>query len=266
MVITNLSTYLLVTFRFQLLTFRLSLIAFYLGILRKIINLVALICLSILCENMELSLTHQFVLLSVNEKGGFSSDAFISMNFGMAGAILSELTLARFIEIRDEKVYASENTTGILVYDEVLRMIRTQKKQKSVQYWVSRLAYRMRKIKRLALYELGTLGIVTIKERKVLGVFKRFQYFVANKTVKMEMELAIRSVLLHDASPTVKQVLLISLISSCNMLNTMFPEKEERKMARLKSLNILEKKFQSVPVTNPGSAKDEGFVESSSLN
>lgn len=215
---------------------------------------------------MELSLTHQFVLLSVNEKGGFSGDAFISMNFGMAGAILSELTLARYIEIRDEKVNAFEKTTGILVYDEVLGMIRKAKKQKSVQYWVSRLAYRMRKIKRLALYELSTLGIVTFKEHKVLGIFKRYQYFVASKTEKTELELSIRAVLIQDAIPTVKQVLLISLISSCNMLNTMFPEKSERKIARLKAVNILEKKFSAVTSTSSDTRKGNDFANSSSLN
>ncbi len=194
---------------------------------------------------MEFCLIHQMLLLSLRKNGSFTSNSFISLNFGLAGGLLSELAIRGHIEIKDNRVTVLRPDAKNRVFDMTLKIIEAKKKPKSVQYWVSNLSYKIAKIKREALNDLVDNGILAHERKKILFFIPYHRYPLLKPEVQKLLHDEIRNILINDKKAGIMQVLLISLLQSCNAFYDLFPVRAERKMVNRKATDLIENRLKT---------------------
>ncbi|WP_223034395.1 GOLPH3/VPS74 family protein [Hanstruepera marina] len=120
----------------------------------------------------DLNLADKLLLLALDDgKGTFTAQPF-ALTYGMAGAILLELSLQEQIKIVDKKVVV--NTRSRINYpllNKYLDVIRNSKKEHSLKYLLQKLGSKQRTIKNEILDKLIASGILVKKEKKVFWVF-----------------------------------------------------------------------------------------------
>ena len=179
-----------------------------------------------------LTLPEELLLLALRDReGSVVSSASQALPFGLAGAVLLELSLQDRIVLEGGKFIVRNTTpTGNDIFDEALAKIRASKKTHKPSYWVSKLSG-LRKLKDRLLDRLAMQGILRREAHKVLWVFPTQRYPTLSGGPEMKRRELIRSAILHRVEPDERTGILISLVSACNLVNEIF-SKEERKAAQ----------------------------------
>jgi Golgi phosphoprotein 3 len=178
-----------------------------------------------------LKLSEELLLLALRDKKGtLVSSASTALKFGLAGAVLMELTLQRRLSIAEDKFTVSDPTpTGDDILDEALAKIKASQKSRKAKHWVSKLAG-IKKMKERLLDRLVNEGILRREEHRILRVISTKRYPTAYSGPEMKLRGRIRSVVLDGKTPDERTVIIISLLSACKLVNEVFV-KEERKEA-----------------------------------
>lgn len=175
-----------------------------------------------------LQLAEQLFLLALNEgKGNVSSSALL--RYGLAGGLLADLALAGRISFADGRVSVHDTEpTGDPALDAVLHALDEAGRERKLTYWLKELASRpFRDLPANRLVERGILR----KEKKC------FLWAASIETppeegapIRYQIKRDLRAVVLAGQPPEPQQIVLLSLIRSCWMLNRVFT-KDERKAA-----------------------------------
>jgi Golgi phosphoprotein 3 len=179
-----------------------------------------------------LTLPEELLLLALRDKrGSVVSSAAMALPYGLAGAVLLELSLRDSIVLQDGKfTVRNPAPTGDDILDEALAKMRASGKSHKPSYWVSKLKG-LRKMKDRLLDRLVGRGILRREEHKVLWVFPANRYPTLSGAAEMKRRDQIRSAVLHGEEPDERTFILISLVNACSLVNEIF-SKEERKAAR----------------------------------
>ena len=179
-----------------------------------------------------LTLPEDLLLLALRDKKGtVVSSASLALTYGLAGAILLELTILDKIVLEGDKFIVKDATpTGDDIFDEALAKIHASKKIRKPSYWVSKLSG-IKKLKDRLLERLVKQGILRREEHKVLWVIPTPRYPTLSGAPEMKRRELIRNAILHNVEPDERTGILISLVSACSLVNEIF-EKEERKAAK----------------------------------
>jgi len=193
---------------------------------------------------MTLNLTESFLLLALDSnKGKFLIDS-IALNYGLAGAALMKLTILNKIQIRDRKVVVIDHSlTGTQYFDEVLGMIRSSQKQRTVKYWVNRLGNRLKKLKYKVIGKLIMQGVLKEEKRKFLGIIPYKVYPATNRVPKEELRGKMLRMIRGVESIDAKHLMLLSLLESTKLTRVLFDSRAEYKKWR-KSVKELVKEFE----------------------
>lgn len=177
-----------------------------------------------------LCLHHELALLVLDDsKGTFGGGMY---QYGLAGAILSELLLQGIIQVSEDKEklvsVTHEKSVGDPILDEALTQIATSKKPRNLQHWVGQIAALKNFVHRIA-EQLSELGIVAKSEGKVLWVFTRKLW----PEIDGSYEDAIRrrmadSMFSEQQKPDDRTAVLIALAKSTNVLSSNFAPVELR--------------------------------------
>ncbi len=145
---------------------------------------------------MNLNLVDQLTLLALDdEKGSFVADSF---EYGIAGAILLELSLKEKIEIREKIEVRSHKTCGDILLDHFMDEIRNSKKKRDLQSWVQIIGGNVSYIIEETVKKLIHDGILTKKEEKILWVFSNDKYPTLNAKPENELRKRLNDILLND--------------------------------------------------------------------
>jgi hypothetical protein len=190
-------------------------------------------------EVIMLKLTEELLLLALRDKKGtLVSSASMALTYGLAGAVLMELTLRQRLSIEDSKCILNDSTpTGDDILDEALAKIGSSKKNRKPQYWVSKQCG-VKKMKDRLLDRLVNEGILRRQEHRILRVIPSKRYPTVYSGPEMKLRERIRSVVIQGKDPDERTMVIISLVNACSLINEIF-EKEERKAAksRIKELS-----------------------------
>jgi hypothetical protein len=119
------------------------------------------------------SLPEELVLLAYADDGSTELDRS-TLDYGLGGALLLELTLAGRIESVDGKVVVRDpSPTGDPLVDDALQQIVAVSRDRGPGHWVSRLS---RGVRQRVLDRLVADGILLRQEDKVLWVFPRTRF------------------------------------------------------------------------------------------
>lgn len=177
-----------------------------------------------------LSLAEELLLLALHdEKGKIVSAASMSLLYGLAGALLLELSLRDRITIENKKlILRDDKLTGDEIIDEAIVKIRQSKKPHKPDHWVSKLSG-MKNMKDRLLDRLVYQGILRKEEKKVLWVFPSKQYPTVNGKPERDARALIRAALLDGAPPDERTKTIVSLVVACDLINEIFPKGERRR-------------------------------------
>ncbi len=197
-----------------------------------------------------LTLPEELLLLALRDKKGtVVSSASLALTYGLAGAILLELTILDKIVLEGDKFIVKDATpTGDDIFDEVLAKIHASKKSRKPSYWVNKLSG-IKKLKDRLLDRLVGQGILRRKEHNVLWVIPTKRYPTLSGAPEMKRRELIRTAILHNVKPDERTSILICLVNACSLVNEIF-EKEERKVAKKRIKEIAKDEAVSKAVSD----------------
>ena len=189
-------------------------------------------------EVQPLSLPEELILMLLNEQNGyFHQVPGWDMNCAVVGAALAELSLQSRIDTDMESLHLVDRTeTGDPALDPILKEIADEPVRRNAQYWIERLVLRAESIIDLTLDRLINLGILEHHEGDfwTLAPTQRFANLYGNLqegTAGQFIKVRINEVIFTDAIPDPRDVIVICLVNTCDVLRFIYElddETEER--------------------------------------
>lgn len=177
-----------------------------------------------------LLLHEEVMLIAIRDEDGLITAGFVEQV--VAGAILAELMLDKWIRVSDEKKQTIEllikKPFGDPIIDECLELMRATEKQASLKTWLSRFA-RIKELRHKLARQLCKRGILRADEESVLWIFKRRVYPEVNPAPENKIIDRLRQAIFSDeAEVEVRTAVLISLAKGADILHIPFSRKELR--------------------------------------
>ncbi len=185
-----------------------------------------------------LTFAEEVLLLSHDEtEGVFLTVPDLTLNIALAGSVLMDLALADRIDTDLSMVTVLDDTpTGEPVLDEALAAIVAEKPLETCE-WLDRLRHHGSRLFMAALDRLIERGILRRQDTRVLWVFERRRYPLLDSHQQRDVKLRIASLLLSEELPDPRDVMIIALCDSCDLLRRVFAEEELRSSsARLEQI------------------------------
>jgi hypothetical protein len=170
----------------------------------------------------------EFLLLALSDpQGGFVHEPPERFENALAGAILMDLALMNRIDTDLEHLILIDGTsTGDPLLDEVLALIRKYPDSKSTAYWIEEIRYHIGEFRELLVGRLIDRGMLKKEEKKLLGIIPQKRYAVPQNAEERQVRERLRTTILSDDIPDPRDVLLISLMVSCNLIDRLFSRQE----------------------------------------
>ena len=189
---------------------------------------------------MHLHLFEKFVLVALDpKKGKFLIDS-LSLHYGLAGAILLELSEQNKIIIRNKRIIVSDSKyEKNAIINAGIKLLNKPKKNKKPRYWIYKIGNKSSGFKKIILKDLYNEKIIKIEVKEFLwGLIKVKRYPVFNYTVVDEIKIKLKKVVLDGEEPDIDTLLLLSLMASCKLTRILFRSKKEHRAAgkRIKDL------------------------------
>ncbi|ASN04805.1 GOLPH3/VPS74 family protein [Virgibacillus necropolis] len=181
------------------------------------------------------TIAEELLLLAMDdEKGTVVFSASESLNYGLAGAVLAELTILERIELDDKKVVViNEEETGVMFLDSVLTEIKQSNKSRKVDDWVNRINYKMGQMRNDMIQLLVEKGVLKEEEKKILWFFNQNTYPANQEIPEQEIRNRVHASLFGDEKPNARTAMLLSLIKSCNLVDEVFSKDKKKEATRL---------------------------------
>ena len=190
------------------------------------------------------------VLLLHDENGTFLPVNEHTLNSALTGAVLMDLAFANRIDTDPERLVVIDPTpTGNPVCDRILARIAAESVTANSRTWIETLsadeasADQAETIRAAALNSLVERGVLERRDEKFLWMFRSRRYPTIDGKVEQEAKKRIADVLFSDEIPDPKDVALICLVDSCNILHTIFSKREidrvEPRIEQLRKMDLI---------------------------
>lgn len=165
------------------------------------------------------ALAEELLLLAYDDETGKATMPRISLDLGMAAAVLVELALAGRIAYSDGALVAVDPTpTGEPIVDEVLTRIAADDAPRSPSSWVQRLRHGLRdKI----LGDLCGRGVVRDVDETELGFIHVHRYPTVDASVETETRQRLADALTGGPVPDERTAALATLVAAVRMEPTL---------------------------------------------
>ncbi len=185
----------------------------------------------------EITFAEELLLLAINdEKGSFVEMPSMALEYALAGAILMDLAFLNRIDTDLELLEVIDTTpTQDRVLDAVLSKLTNR--EKSAKCWVQEIACNYENLKDVLLDRLVERGILKLEHHKILWVFSTRRYPMIDSSQETEVRTRIRHIILTDEIPDPRDVVIISLVQACDLVDEIF-EPSERKQAYKRIVQI----------------------------
>jgi len=183
-----------------------------------------------------------YVMALDDHEGVIKPMPAFALDYALAGALLMELALDNRIDsdLTTLKVIASEKT-GDPLLDETLETLQACAEPQPTAYWLKQLADQSGRIEERVLESLIRKGVLRQENRRILWVFEVRRYPVQDDREVKEVCARLRELIIGDAIPDPRDVVLICLGSACRLLDDLFSSDEfERFNPRIAALSRLD--------------------------
>ena len=198
---------------------------------------------------MKLRFAEEITLLMLNDEDGeFVRVPGWSMQCAFAGSVLMDLALENRIDTDLKRLVLIDPTpVGDDLLDPTLAQIAQATETHDARHWVDRLADSAEEIREGALARLVERGILRREEDRFLWVFQSRRYPVIDGKAEREVKLRIMEVLFGNEIPDPRDIVLISLVDTCDILRELLTARElERASGRIEQVRKLDLIGQAV--------------------
>ncbi len=189
-----------------------------------------------------LSLPEELIVMLLNEQNGyFHQVPGWDLNCTVVGAALAELSLLSRIDTDMESLHLIDRTeTGDPALDPILKEIADEPVQRNAQYWVERLVLRAESIIDLTLDRLVDLEVLKHHEGGFWTLAPTQQFAnlhddQQDRTAGLFIKARINEVVFTDAIPNPRDVIVICLVNTCDVLRFIY-ELDEKMEERIRSI------------------------------
>jgi hypothetical protein len=179
---------------------------------------------------MMLNLAEELFLLALDDEDGWiAAPALNTLRYGLAAALLADLTLRGKITVEDQRIILLDLTTvGDDLLDDTLKRLADSSKPRKVKYWLNALGFR--KLPKQIAQRLVMQGVLREEEQRYLWVIPYPVHPQQDASAKYWIKQGLRAAALTSAKPERRAVVALSLMKGCRLLNLVFT-KDERKAA-----------------------------------
>lgn len=183
---------------------------------------------------MELNLLEKFLLIALDSKKGKFLIDTLSLNYGLAGAILIELSEQEKIEIKNKKVVLlNHKKSNSEVLNIVIDLIENSRKTRRIKFWVSKISNKASIFKKIILKNLRERGVILINKKEFIwGLIAVYRYPVMKDNLISDIKSKLKAIVLRNEKAEVSDVLLLSLIYSCKLTRIICPNKKDYNKAK----------------------------------
>jgi len=198
---------------------------------------------------MTLTFIEELLLLCLDDETGVLRPALAPwLDTAEAGALLMDLALRNRVDTDPERLIITDTApTGEPLLDKALAIVAELPSGQPIDSYIAALARHGERFREAALEQLCERGVLKRKDDRLLWVFKTRTYPVIDGKAEREVKLRVFSILFDDEIPDPRDVVLISLVSACNLLPVLLsPEECERVRDRVDLLRKMDLIGQSV--------------------
>ena len=189
---------------------------------------------------MNLNLIEQFLLISLDDDEGIFIADVNHLYYGIAGALLIELALEEKIELRENKLILTGKPDSVdPLINQSINAFENEKDRK-VGFWIDAFKSNGKEIKNFTLDELISKGILRREKGKILWVIPYEKYPTENPIPENKVRARIHNIVINDTKPTVKDLMLLSLIDVCKLTREAFRDESAYKIATKKIYKLAE--------------------------
>ncbi len=174
------------------------------------------------------------------EKGRFMISGMF-LQYGIAGAILLDMTLEERIDITGKSLIIKTHTTSSDPHiNEVTNLISRDPRPRSVGYWVRKLARHYNKYLLQVLNSLVHKRMIRIEHRKFLGIIPyRKSYLIESYTRSNLVRQLKNDILANSRETSPATMVMAGLIEACRMHRLLSVDREELKNIRTRLKQII---------------------------
>ncbi len=190
-----------------------------------------------------LSFVDEIVLLQLDDAHGKLVELPASAgNIVLAGAALMELAVRNRIDSDLQRLTLVDRTpTGDPILDDVLAQLAAVDGELSIGGALGHLTGNAAKYQNWALEQLIAKGVLRESEGRFLWVFPTRRYPLVDDSEQREVKARLRQLLLTDEIPEPRDVALVCLIDSCDLLGLLLtPDEAKRAAARVEQLAMMD--------------------------
>lgn len=192
-----------------------------------------------------LTFAEEILLLMLNDDTGrMENTDLLAVKYALGGSILMELAVRSKIRADEQGITVTDSSpTGIEILDSYLSVISDSEEKKDTPYWVDYLANHSEDIQSKALEMLCDKQILKEVETKILWVFETRSYPMIHDEEEKEVKKRIVEILYDDETPSERDVVLISLVDTCNLFSSILSSQEVEKLSerisRIKKMDVI---------------------------
>ncbi|MEA2105676.1 MAG: GPP34 family phosphoprotein [Bacteroidota bacterium] len=189
---------------------------------------------------MQFNLIEKYIIIALDaKKGKFVIDS-LSLHYGIAGAILLELSEMNKIKIEKKRlILIDDKFTNNEVINASIKIIKKSKRKRTAKYWVNKIGNSATRYKKQILKDLSGKNVLNIHQKSYFfGLFNFYSYPFIDRTYKDDIVDHLLEIVLDDKKADLESLLLLSLLNSSKLSRTLFSNKKDYKVAnkRIKEL------------------------------
>lgn len=179
---------------------------------------------------MSLRFAEEIILLALDDESGkLRPLPDRALELAVAGGLLMELAFANRLDTDQKQLSILDRSpTGDSLLDSVLKILPEEDKV-TIRQALSRVAADAPEFKDQILKNLIEKGILQREEHRFFFVLKERRYPIVDDSEEKEVIARIREVVLENAIPDPKDVVLICLMSACDLSTAVFSDDELEK-------------------------------------
>lgn len=175
-----------------------------------------------------LTLSEKLLLLGLHdEKGSVVFSASTALPYGLAGALLVELYLAKRIDFVGKliKVVNPKPTDNELL-NETLTLIRSSDKARNAKYWINTIYAKVKKIQQRLADHLVKKSVLSKEEHSFLWVINYNRYPTLDEKPEQDIRSHIKNIVFNGKPANEEDIALLSLVQACELVSEVFEKKD----------------------------------------
>lgn len=187
-----------------------------------------------------LNTIERFLLVAQHPDKGRFIIPQMQLNFGLAGAVLLELSIEKRLKIENKRlILVNDKHHKHPMLNMVIDTIKQSSKTRRIKYWVNKLNRKACKYKWAFMKDLEDKRIVRIEHKKFLGLIPYKKSFMIERRTRPAYLTKLRDCVLYGKQISEEDSVVLALIQACKTQRVLAKDRSERKTIRTKLKLIL---------------------------